>query len=279
LYSLSRENIIDLRHGRMTNEDALAPSYDVRVFLDGNECIPEWDANASGIHDGYVFGRARKGVIGLDPSAPLFFDGVKTVKQTVDHYNKNIFWNKVIYNQSNENDVPVSGVVNFSAGHYRVDHENGNINFWQSTTGNISVDYHYENGSTWYMRPYPGKKINMLLSEVQFTKDVIMFSPTNFELWGYDPTGQVAPPTKVLLLKENYKSLKDLISTGNQGQGYIPALPQNPIDTVVFPFDYTGEKVLKYSYGMELRVSVDYDIPVSGTFATSTFYVNIEDDV
>lgn len=275
-YSCDHWNLIDLRHARLTFEDNYADSYDVKVYVDDTEMKPEWCCNASGVHDGYTFGRKRHGLIGTDPATPLVFDGVATVKQTIDFYNRNIIWNQVVYNESDASEVPVSGTVAMTPGDFYVDYPNGQINFFQSVTGTVTCDHYYENGSTFYLTPKPGTQIDMLKSEIQFTKDIIIFSATNFEIWGYDPTGQVSPPEKVLLNKENYKSLKDLISTGNLGQGEIPAMIQLPVATVVFPFDYTGRKILKSSWGMELRISTDYDIPVSGTFGTGTFYINAE---
>lgn len=47
---------------------------------------------------------------------------------------------------------------------------------------------------------------------------------------------------------------------------------------ITIPFQYLAFRDLRDSYGMEIRVSVNGDVPVSGEFATVTFYSTTEDE-
>jgi len=118
----------------------------------------------------------------------------------------------------------------------------------------------------------------MTRSEVQFTKDIKLHTPFNFEVWVYHPDQATYPGVKFCYHKESYKNIWDFISTGNLGQGSIPAVDTMENDTVVFPFDYTALKRLQSSIGAELRLTMDDDIPAEGERATATFYLLIVEE-
>lgn len=276
LWKAPQCQIIDLFHGRLTNEDDISAGHKVSVKVDGQQVYEESDCQASGIYEGVTFESVRTGELGAN--IVLSFDGVKTIKEVVHDWNFSpvTHYIPVKHYASDEDEVLVSGTLQLNpAGHYKVDYETGTFQFYDSVSGGVKADYCYANGSTFYMIPKPGEIIEIGKSEVQFTSDIVLYSTIRFDVYVYHPDQVNFPGLKVLAARESYKTLKDLISTGNQGQGEIPALPQNPIPTAVFPFDYTGLKIFKSSIGMELRVSTDYGLKADGTFATGTFYVII----
>ena len=73
--------------------------------------------------------------------------------------------------------------------------------------------------------------------------------------------------------------MRDLINEANLGTGKIQAIDLLTQDTLVFPFNYGSVKPLKYSDGAELRVMVNNDVELTGSYGTATFYCLIMDDV
>jgi hypothetical protein len=162
------------------------------------------------------------------------------------------------------------------AGDYEVNYEDGTVTFYTSQSGNtIKASYNYENGATYYLQPAEGKALEITKTEVQFSKNVEMYSTFNFQIWVYNPYDM---PNKVLYQTESYKNIKDMISTGNLGQGEIPTVAELTQPIVVFPFDYVALKVLNDSQGAEVRITLDDNIKVGGELGTATFYTISRDE-
>jgi hypothetical protein len=102
-----------------------------------------------------------------------------------------------------------------------------------------------------------------------------MYGSFHFEIWVYNPADL---PNRIKYQVESYKTMKDFISTGNQGQGEIAAVSELTQPLVVFPYDYASLKILKSSQGAQVRISIDDNIKVGAELATATFYVLIANE-
>lgn len=158
---------------------------------------------------------------------------------------------------------------------FSVDYTTGKIVFDATQSGTVKASYNYATTSVWTLGPTTGKIMHIEHAEVQFAKDVAMNSPMTFEIWVYHPSGN---GTKVLYQRITYKNEKDIINAANLGQGSIPRFGNLPDDILVFPFDYATIKTLKYSQGAELRVSINNDVKLTGSYATITFYILSQDE-
>jgi hypothetical protein len=156
-----------------------------------------------------------------------------------------------------------------------IDYTSGDVTFDSAPTGPITCDYWYAGDSTWTLVPTVGKSIFIEHAELNFSSDVLVNSPFNFEIWVYNPYDL---PNKVLYQKVKYKNIRDIINAANLGQGYIPKIAGLQNDVLVFPFNYATVKPLQTSTGAELRVSIDNDEEITGEWATATFYVLSEDE-
>ena len=157
---------------------------------------------------------------------------------------------------------------------WTLDHSTGVITFDSAPSGPVTADYSYATTSDFHLIPSPGKSLRINHAEIQFTQDVVT-QPTIWQVWAYNPLDL---PNKVPVATTKYKSLKDIINICNLGQGSIPVLTEIGQPVIVFPFDYARAIDLDSSKGMELRMKISNDIPMSGTWATVTFYT-VEDDL
>jgi len=155
---------------------------------------------------------------------------------------------------------------------YSINYDTGMVTLDADYTaiGSITATYYYATTSVYTIKPDDLKMIHIEHSELQFTGDLLMNAPVNFDIWVYNP-GDL--PNKMLYKRTTYKNIKDIINAANLGTGVIAPVDilTNPIS--VFPFDYATLKTLRSSQGAELRVSVEGDIPFSGEWGTATFYI------
>lgn len=158
---------------------------------------------------------------------------------------------------------------------YSINYESGDVTFDSSPSGAVSADYWHASSGTFTVAPDAGKILTLEHAEVQFTKDCNLVSPLSFEIWAYNPYDL---PNKVPVKILKYKSMKDIINTGNLGTGYIPAIGNITNDILVFPFNYITVIHLKSSQGLELRITSDNDDAISGEWGTVTLYVMSEDE-
>lgn len=155
----------------------------------------------------------------------------------------------------------VTGVVTLDAGYTAV--------------GAITATYYYAGSSTFTIKPDMGSLIHIEHSELQFTSDLVMTMPVNFDIYVYNPMDL---PNKMLYKRTRYKNIKDIINAANLGTGEITPVDVFTKAVCVFPFDYATLKTLKSSDGAELRVSIDDDIPFNGEWGTATFYILTESE-
>ena len=151
---------------------------------------------------------------------------------------------------------------------YTVDAENGTVTLDSAPAGAVTADYWKESGSTFCVKPSAGQEIVIRRAEVQFSTDLVM-TPLSFEIWAYNPLDL---PNKVLIQQRLYKSPMDIISVGNLGQGVIPKFGGLQNDVHVFPFDYSRPIRMRDSQGVEMRISIIGDTPMTGEWATVTLY-------
>lgn len=155
---------------------------------------------------------------------------------------------------------------------FTVDYVTGKVTLLASPVGAITADYSYATQSTFTLAPASGKILMIDHTELQFTTD-LMFpgSYIDFDIYVYNPYDL---PNKVLYKKKRYKSIRDIVSGANLGQGFIPAVAGFSNDVVVLPFNYVTTQPLDSRVGAEIRVSINNHVPFSGEFATVTFYVH-----
>lgn len=274
VWQAQNDFIIDLNHARMPNENDFVTAYaNPVVTVNDVLMVEKQDTYAQGIYQGVTYTSRRRGKLG---ELTLTFDGIRSIRQILREWNRDepTRYTPISHNAIDATVIPSAGSVNLIAGDYELLADNGTILFNESKAGqNVKMSYRYATDATLYLIPAEGKAIEIIKAEVNFSKDCKMKSPINFEVWAYNPADL---PNKVCVQKETYKSMKDFISTGNLGQGEIPAVDTLEVPTIVFPFDYTNLKEMSSAYGVELRITVDDNIPVEGTFATGTFYISIK---
>lgn len=179
-------------------------------------------------------------------------------------------------------------------GDYTLDYLTGVITFSPAIAADAEVKatYHYETGSLFTIAPTAGKALKIKNAEVQFSDDVEVTDTVLFQLFGlvdvFAPQllqvngGPYPPGTKILLNTIAYKTMMDYI---NESNGALPAVPQlggagwraSPA-LHVFPWRYQAMTELKSSLGLEIRISLEHEVPFNGTVATATFYCLSEDE-
>lgn len=163
---------------------------------------------------------------------------------------------------------------------YSVNYDQGTLTLDNTPSGVLTIDYSYENGSSFIVEPKSGCLLKVKDAEIQFTKDVVMI-PVEFEIWVFNPSFDVnlaespSNPLRIKLADKSdvYKGYKDIINIAKQGTGKIDAIPGFTFDIMVFPFHYDRVITLKSSLGMQLRVRLVDETPMTGEWGTITFYV------
>lgn len=165
---------------------------------------------------------------------------------------------------------------------FTINYEDGSVTFTgYSPTGSITADYsHHDtnvsNSSAFKIQPKPDTLLKVRLAEIDFTVDSRM-EPIFFEIWGYDPTGTVAPPNKILYDRVIYKNEKDILKIGNDIQEVTKwGDLQNNVKRIVFAYGRSID--LLNSAGMELEIYTKNDVPFQGEMASVSFYVAFEDE-
>lgn len=165
-------------------------------------------------------------------------------------------------------------------GDFSVNYATGQVTFFESQSDKIvTADYSRENGSLYIIAPTAGKRLWIEYSEVQFSKDIDIKSDTHFQPWAYNPADL---PNKVPAASPTtYRTLDNYIEEAN---GCYPEIPimggargiMSP--RITFPFKYSTIKELYFSYGVEVRIWVEGDIPFGGEYGTVTFYCTSYDE-
>ena len=167
-----------------------------------------------------------------------------------------------------------------AGGDYTVDYKLGVVTFFSTQLGKVvTASYSYENGSEWRLVPSPGKRIDIEMAEVQFSKDAILNDNIIFEVWVYNPADL---PNKFPYDSTVYKRFINYV---DEALGSYPIIP--PIggakrgtsnELFGFPFRYGTLKRLQSSVGAELRIRLVDNQVFGGEHATATFYCTVEND-
>jgi len=176
-----------------------------------------------------------------------------------------------------------------SGGDYDVDYQTGQVTFFSSQAGKVvKATYSAARGSTWIMRPTPGKLLKIESAEAQFSDDVELNDTIRFGAWGvadyFAPqlVPDVLPPgTLIELQATRYMRLDQIVDEALGSYPVIPAMGGsvrgNTRPRYGFPFRYGAVRVLTSAALMEMRVRLEGDVPYSGERATATFYCSSED--
>lgn len=161
-----------------------------------------------------------------------------------------------------------------SGGDFTINYATGQVTFFVSQSGKVvTADYSWENGSLFLVAPTTGKRLWIEYSEVQFSKDIEINADTHFQPWAYNPAD---PPNKIPAASPTtYRSLDNYIEEANGCYPEIPVMggPRGfSSPRITFPFKYQTIKELRSSYGVEIRVWLEGNLPFGGEYGTATFY-------
>lgn len=169
--------------------------------------------------------------------------------------------------------VYIGGVLQTSG--YSVNYVTGEIAFDTLPGATVTCDYYYAGSSNFKVEATgAGKVLQIRHVEIQFTEDIGFNSAIIQSIKAYNP---MAPPSKIEVEHIEFLNEYDVINIGNEGKGQIIKYGTIPHNINVFPFAYGRTIDLKYSEGSEINVSLENDIPMTGTFSTVTFYTTEED--
>jgi hypothetical protein len=182
-----------------------------------------------------------------------------------------------------------------SGGDYTINYETGKVTFLSALAAEdeVKVTYHYANGSEYVLKPSADKVLRISLVECQFSADVEITDTVVFQPWGYVDVfapqylqangGPYTPGTLIPLGDPiRYKSMTDYQNDAVRSYPAYPALGGSgwrgsPQEIIIFDWDYLAETPLHSAYGMEIRISLEHDVPFGGWYATATFYGTSEE--
>jgi hypothetical protein len=194
-------------------------------------------------------------------------------------------------------EVKVNGVVKTeqdphygTGGDFTVDYVAGTVTFLAALDPSdvVTATYHYENGSTFMVKPLPGYKLKLEFVEVQFSGDVGITDSVIFQPYGlvdvFAPQLMPGVPSGTKIPLGNpvvYKAMSDYQNDAVKSYSSYPALGGNtwrgsPQPIVVLDWDYVSRTVLSSTAGMEIRLKLEHDKPFTGWYATVTFYCTTE---
>lgn len=184
-----------------------------------------------------------------------------------------------------ERDPAITG-----SGSFMVDYTAGALTFFVALDPGsvVLVTYHYATTSTFTIKPAAGKILKVKSAEAQFSADIGITDSIRFQPYGYVQVfapqlwqGNGGPyPTDTLIPLGDatvYKTMMDYINEANGAYPEIVALGGStwrgsPQSVMTFPWNYIALTDLFSAYGMEIRISLEHEIPFTGTVATATFY-------
>lgn len=178
---------------------------------------------------------------------------------------------------------------------YTVNYATGTVTFNSSVSGQtIVANYWYSPStggtSTWTVSPPAGTKISLMRVELQFSKDITLRDSAVFQAYGYvdvfAPFLMASPynyPSHTLIPLGDpikYKTVADYVGESNGSYPLIPAFGGNdkggwrsqPTDMITLVWDYVSRTDMKSSFGIQLKITMQNDIPHGGSLATATFY-------
>jgi hypothetical protein len=175
-----------------------------------------------------------------------------------------------------------------NAGDYLVDYMGAKVTFSSplSEGAVVTADVYKVQNSVWRVLPSAGKHLKIVLVEAQFSLDVHVTDSILFQPYGYVdvfapqlmpgvPSGTkipLGPPKK-------YKTMMDYV---NEATGALPLIKSPSggtntwrditCDMQVFPWNYIAVTELSSAAGMEVRISLEHNVPFGGTAATASLY-------
>lgn len=165
-----------------------------------------------------------------------------------------------------------------SGGEYIVNYALGKVTFLVALQAGdeVKVTYHYANGSQFVVRPAAGKVLLVDEVETQFSADIAMSDTILSQPYAL-VSGTMIPIGNPM----TFKTVRDLMNDSTRSWPSYPAMGgsgwrglQQP--TLVIDWDYLRGTLLSSAAGAELRLRLEHDTPLGGSFATSTFYCTTE---
>lgn len=174
-------------------------------------------------------------------------------------------------------------------GDFTVNHMTGVITLVEAPDAGATytISYNYMVDSRWYIVPDEGRLLRLKEVEVQFSLDASLRDTVQFQAQGqvqyFAPhlTALGFPADAYIPLGNavRYKKMKDFLDEAN---GAFPIAPKtrnaNPTwrdlteDVITFPWNYQATINLISSKKMRIEVRLMNDRPISGQYATATFY-------
>jgi hypothetical protein len=169
---------------------------------------------------------------------------------------------------------------------YQIDYPNGNITFNSSQAGKlVKATYWYAVDGLFTLKPLPGKKLKILFVEVQFSKDIVLQGTMRFVARGYAgvfapqyvPVPFAATDLIEISTPNLYKTAFDYVNESNGCYPIIPAFGGGgwrglSQEVLTLPWKYVTRTDLLSAAGMEIRITMENNVPQQGQLATATFY-------
>lgn len=172
-------------------------------------------------------------------------------------------------------------------GDYSINYATGAVTFNEALAGTETVTMSYSKVGTSLckVKPPTGCKLRVGYVEVQFSKNLGLKDTLIFQMWGLADVfapGQFPPGTMIPISSaEKYKTMSDFIADAEKSYPLIPVMTgsgdawrMHTEEILIFRFDYTqrASTDMYASYGMEIRVWLENDVPYEGEYAVGTFY-------
>lgn len=164
-----------------------------------------------------------------------------------------------------------------SGGDYTVDYNAGTVTFLSALQDEdvVKITYHKVDrtagdgsASQWILGTVPGRALEIVKVEVQFSEDVGLTDSVLFQAYvAGNPYGN----------PDIYKTMWDFYNDANGCYPELPALGGNSwrgatTKAYSFPWLYQAVKRLSSVYSSEVRLCLQHDEPFTGANATATFY-------
>lgn len=193
-----------------------------------------------------------------------------------------------------------------TGGDYEIIWEEGKIVFFEQQVGVVTASYSKSTTSTFYLRPLPGKVLQIETAEADFSNDCVMNDGMEYSIYGFVDVfapqlliangGPYPPGTKIPIKTAKYKRFASILGEAIGSYPVIPAIGVSEEQLAMsmgefnrtvrgsrysmqaIPFRYATMRELFSAYGMELRVRTSHDRAFGGHRATITFYCTARDE-
>lgn len=171
---------------------------------------------------------------------------------------------------------------------YTINYAAGTVTFDESQTGNtITATYWHTDGvarcSEWILNPPAGTAYLLGYIEFQFSKSINFTTAMNVEIWAGGAVSDYSDFNVDLYNvgygqnRSRYRGPVDFLNIcTNRASQIIPAFGGLTDDTLIFPFDYLIQSVLRSSQGVVIMFHLENEIAYTNAeLATGTFYMQI----